>query len=242
MLLFTGRSTGARWRAGRLVVGALVGAAGLVFLAEFAVTMIWQEPFSYFTAHGTQRRLDRQLAALERRAPSPPLGASTYRPGFVAQQQSFMAKRLLRRAGSGSPLGRILIRRMQVRFVFVADTSEDALKRGPGHYQRTVLPGQHGTVGIAGHRTSYGAPFRHIDALRSGDSVVLVMPYGVYTYRVTHHRIVDPAARWVLRTRRHDQLVLTACTPLYSAARRYVVFARLAGYAPRTKAADLPPA
>ena len=105
-----------------------------------------------------------------------------------------------------------------------------------------MLPGQHGTVGIAGHRTSYGAPFRHIDALRSGDSVVLVMPYGVYTYRVTHHRIVDPAARWVLRTRRHDQLVLTACTPLYSAARRYVVFARLAGYAPRTKAADLPPA
>ena len=237
MLLFMGRLTGARWRPGRLVLGAFVGAAGLVFLAEFAVTMIWQEPFSYFTAHGTQRRLDRQLAVLERRAALPAIGASA----FAAQQQSFMAKRLLRRAGSGSPLGRLLIRRIHVRFVFVADTTEDALKRGPGHYQRTVLPGQHGTVGIAGHRTSYGAPFRHIDALRSGDSVVLVMPYGVYTYRVTHHRIVDPAARWVLRTRRHDQLVLTACTPLYSAARRYVVFARLAGFAPRAKGADPPP-
>jgi sortase A len=227
---FARRLPGSRWRP-RLVLAALTGVVGLLLLAEFAVTMVWQEPVSYFTARKTQERLDQQLALLEGRARSSRQRAFLQRPPYVAQQQSFMAERLLRRTPKGSPLGRILIPRIGARSVFVASTTQDALKRGPGHYAKTVLPGQRGTVAIAGHRTSYGAPFRHIDALRSGDRIMLVMPYGVFTYRVTHHRVVDPSARWVLRARRHDQLVLTACTPLHSAARRYVVFARPAGIA-----------
>ena len=68
------------------------------------------------------------------------------------------------------------------------------LRRGPGHYPDTPLPGQRGTVAIAGHRTTYGAPFHDVDDLRRGDAIVLSMPYGRFTYRVQRTRIVAPTA------------------------------------------------
>jgi sortase A len=89
------------------------------------------------------------------------------------------------------------------------------------------MPGLRGTVGVAGHRTTYGAPFRHLDALDDGDHVVVEMPYGRFTYEVESQRIVKPSATWVVKRVGHDRLVLTACHPLYSAAERIVVFARL---------------
>jgi len=84
-----------------------------------------------------------------------------------------------------------------------------------------------GTTAIAGHRTTYLAPFRHIDALRRGDVIVLDMPYGRFTYTVEGHRIVGPTDLGVIDPVGYDRLVLSACTPLYSAAQRIVVFARL---------------
>ena len=101
-----------------------------------------------------------------------------------------------------------------------------SLRKGPGHYPDTAMPGERGTVAVAGHRTTYLAPFRHIDELDRGDRVVISMPYGRFVYRVERTRIVDPTALWVLRRVGYDRLVLTACHPLYSAARRIVVFAR----------------
>ena len=83
------------------------------------------------------------------------------------------------------------------------------------------------TVAIAGHRTTYLAPFRHIDALTSGDRIVLKMPYGRFTYVVQYRKIVLPSALWVTKTMGYDRLVLSACNPLYSAAQRIIVFARL---------------
>jgi sortase A len=88
------------------------------------------------------------------------------------------------------------------------------------------LPGAPGTVGIAGHRTTYGAPFRHVDALRPGDRITVQMPYATITYRVQHLQVVLPTATWVVDRKPYSRLVLTACHPLYSAARRIVVFAR----------------
>jgi sortase A len=82
-------------------------------------------------------------------------------------------------------------------------------------------------VAIAGHRTTYLAPFRHIDELKPGDQIVLRMPYGEFTYIVQFHRIVLPTALWVTKNVGYDRLVLSACNPLYSAAQRIVVFARL---------------
>jgi sortase A len=112
-------------------------------------------------------------------------------------------------------------------FVVVQGVGTSALRKGPGHYSETALPGQRGTVAVAGHRTTYLAPFRTIDRLRRGQPVVIEMPYGRFTYRVERQRIVAPSATEVLRPAGHDRLVLTACHPLYSAAQRIVVFARL---------------
>ena len=127
----------------------------------------------------------------------------------------------------------------------VEGTGTGDLRRGPGHYPDTPLPGARGTVAVAGHRTTYGAPFRRLDQLGRGDRIEMVMPYGRFTYTVERTRIVPPTATWVTTAPRHDRLVLTACHPLYSAAQRIVVFARLStrrarGAAPRPDAASGP--
>ncbi len=87
-------------------------------------------------------------------------------------------------------------------------------------------------MAIAGHRTTYLAPFRHIDALKPGDRILVKMPYAQFTYTVQYHRIVPPTALWVTKNVGYDRLVLSACNPLYSAAQRIIVFARLSNVVP----------
>ena len=82
-------------------------------------------------------------------------------------------------------------------------------------------------MAIAGHRTTYGAPFRNVDKLDPGDRIELRMPYGRFTYRVERTKIVPPTELSVTDRVAHDRLVLSACHPLYSAAQRIIVFARL---------------
>jgi LPXTG-site transpeptidase (sortase) family protein len=114
--------------------------------------------------------------------------------------------------------------------VVVEGTSTEDLKKGPGHYSDTAYPWQRtGRVGIAGHRTTYLHPFWNLDKLRSGDRVRLVTEYGSFDYAVTGSREVLPSAVSVLRATRAPTLVLTACTPRFSAARRLVVFATRVG-------------
>jgi len=110
--------------------------------------------------------------------------------------------------------------------VFVQGTDTLSLEKGPGHYPETLYPGEGGTIGIAGHRTTYLAPFRHIDSMDSGDKIVLEMPYGTIVYRVQKTAIVDPTDVWVVRSVGYERLVLSSCNPLYSAAQRFIVFAR----------------
>jgi len=129
--------------------------------------------------------------------------------------------------GEGKPFGRIKIPSIDADYVVVEGTEEADLERGPGHYPDTALPGQRRTVAIAGHRTTYGAPFNQIDKIEIGDTIVLEMPYGTFTYDVTATRIVDPDQVGIVRDIGHDRLVLTSCHPLYSAAQRYAVFADL---------------
>lgn len=111
------------------------------------------------------------------------------------------------------------------------DTTRD-LDRGPGHYPSTTVPGLGGTVAIAGHRVTpvggrpYG-PFYFIDRLRRGDRIVLTMPYATFVYRVGRHVVVPAAATWFERYAGRERLVLSACTPKFSARFRWVVFARL---------------
>jgi sortase A len=87
-------------------------------------------------------------------------------------------------------------------------------------------------VGIAGHRTTYGAPFRAIDRLRPRQRIAAEMPYGRFVYAVETTRIVRPHEVWVKRRVPHERLILSACHPLYSARERIVVFARLVRVGP----------
>lgn len=133
----------------------------------------------------------------------------------------------LETVGIGSALGRLSIDKIGLDTVFVQGHDDATLRRGPGHYLGTALPGQRGTVGIAGHRTTYSAPFRDLNQLGKGDEIRVDMPYGEFTYAVTGTKIVQPTEVGVLSRTGHDRLVLTACHPLSSSSQRIVVFARL---------------
>lgn len=106
------------------------------------------------------------------------------------------------------------------------------LQRGPGHYPGTALPGEKGNFAVAGHRTTYGAPFFNLDQLRKGDEVLVTSRSGKrYTYRVHSREIVAPSATWVitpdpLKTGKKT-LTLTTCNPRFSNAERLIVFAEL---------------
>jgi LPXTG-site transpeptidase (sortase) family protein len=91
------------------------------------------------------------------------------------------------------------------------------------------LPGEGQLVYVAGHRTTFSAPFSHLDRLRSGDAIAIALPYGTFTYTVTGHRIVTANDIAVLRSHRHEQLILQTCHPRFSATHRYLVFARPKG-------------
>jgi sortase A len=133
------------------------------------------------------------------------------------------------RGHDGQALGRIVIPRFGLSEIFVEGTDYwRSLTKGPGRYAMTSYPGLGRTTAIAGHRTTWSAPFRHIDELRAGDPITLRMPYGTFVYRVQRHEIVDNGDWSIIRPVGYDELVLSACHPLYSAAQRYVVFARLA--------------
>jgi sortase A len=193
---------------------------GLLLVAEATVTVLWQEPFTYLSARGAQKELSAELD----RAPVPAAPGTDRLPALARQAE--------RRADEGDPLGRIVIPEIGAKFVFVSGTRTPDLRKGPGHYDDTALPGEHGTVGIAGHRTTYLAPFRNIDDLDRGDRVELRMPYGRFEYTVAGTKIVSPRDVGVLRHQGGDWLVLTACHPLYSAAKRIVVSARLTSSKP----------
>lgn len=191
--------------------------AGLLLLADVAVTLAWQEPVSALLATREQEALERELDEFLRGyEPSRARASTVPRPGGFRPEH----------AGA---IGRIELPTLGRDYVVVEGTDAATLRKGPGHYPQTALPGQRRTVAIAGHRTTYLAPFRTIDDLERGEPIVLVMPYGRFTYRVGRTRIVEPDALWVTRDVGYERLVLTACHPLYSAAKRIVVFARLAG-------------
>lgn len=135
----------------------------------------------------------------------------------------------------GRAVAILQIPRIDLDVVIVEGTDTDALKKGPGHYLQTAYPWEdHGRVGIAGHRTTYGAPFWSLDRLRPGDPIVLQTEYGAFRYVVTRTAItapsgILPSGRFVLEQTERPTLVLTTCNPRFSASQRLVVFADRVG-------------
>lgn len=188
-------------------VASVMIVSGALLIADAGATLAWQEPISALLA-------DRQQAALGRELERPPERVRRRKPKL------------------GDAVGRIVLPRLDRSYYVVEGTRTGDLRKGPGHYPDTPLPGARGTVGIAGHRTTHGAPFRQIDSLKPRDRVIVEMPDASYVYRVEKTRIVPPSEVSVKRRVGYDRLILSACHPLYSAAKRIVVFARFAGKTP----------
>jgi sortase A len=188
-------------RAALRFVASVLMVSGALLITDAAVTLLWQEPVSAFVAERQQQKLEEAL--------------------FDPPERVVQRKPL-----KGDAIARIRIPAIGLDDYVVEGTDTGSLRKGPGHYPETPLPGDPGTTAIAGHRTTYGAPFREIDKLKRGDRIVLDMPDGRFIYRVTRTKIVDDSDLSVLDRVGYKQLVLSACHPLYSAAQRVIAFAR----------------
>jgi sortase A len=213
-------------------VSSVLIISGLLLVIDAGVTLIWQEPVTAVIGLVKRAEINRRYLSFQ----TAPL-TQVERHALVAlpnlnQRISYLARREQHNVETGDAIGRIMIPRIGASYDVVQGTDTSSLEKGPGHYPGTAFPGLGQTVAIAGHRTTYLAPFRHIDALKPGDRIVLSMPYGSFTYIVQFHRIVLPTALWVTRDVGYDRLVLSACNPLYSAAQRIIIFARLKSVIP----------
>jgi sortase A len=207
-------------------------AVGVLVLADAAMTLLWQEPITALQTKVRQHGLGSDLRKLE--AAGPTRLEARALAGLDSEQRriAFLARSLERRTAAGDAIGRLKIPKLGADFVMVKGSDPSDLRKGPGTYDGTSLPGVGGTSAIAGHRTTYLAPFRHLDDLEPGDKITVEMPYASFTYRVQRTRIVRPDQVSILRDVGYDRLVLSACHPLFSAAQRIVVVSRLTQVVP----------
>src|SRR5580692_11509910 len=128
----------------------------------------------------------------------------------------------------GDPIGDIRIPVIGINQVVVEGTNTPDLRKGPGHYIGTPLPGQGGNASIAGHRTTYGHPFYNLDSVKVGDPIVLTTLQGIFVYDATKSFVVSPSDTSVIRNAFANLLTLTTCNPRFSASTRLIVQAKLA--------------
>jgi sortase A len=206
--------------------------AGALVLADAAATLLWMEPVTALQTSIRQHGLRRDLNALEHRAPTAMEARALAGVTDSDRRIAILARSLQEHTAPGDAIARLKIPRLGADVVVVKGSDPADLRKGPGTFDGTPLPGQHGTTAIAGHRTTYLAPFRHIDDLHPDDKITVEMPYATFVYRVQRTRIVSPQTVKVLRSVGYDRLILSACHPLFSAAQRIVVVARLTSVTP----------
>jgi sortase A len=135
----------------------------------------------------------------------------------------------------GDPIALIKIPKIGVTRTVVEGVSVGELKRGPGHYPETPLPGQAGNAAIAGHRTTYGQPFHNVDKLGNGDQIIITTRQGEFVYEIDRITVVKPSESSVLLPTKdaagnlENRITLTACHPKYSAKQRIIISGLLVG-------------
>jgi sortase A len=129
----------------------------------------------------------------------------------------------------GEAIAVIKLPKINVEKIVVEGVGVPDLKKGPGHYPGTPLPGQPGNAAIAGHRTTYGAPFNQLDKMAVGDPVIISTKQGTFQYDVTELKVIKPSQVEVLDNTQDNRLTLTTCNPRYSATQRLVLTAALKG-------------
>ena len=208
-------------------LGTLLLVIGVGVLAWTAMVFFWKDPFTTaYTAYEQRQlesKLDRRFEAWkpEPRAVRQP---TAHEPRIADVRRE--ARRYRTASHDGDAIAQIDIPRLGLDAVVVNGTEVADLRRGPGRHLESFMPGERKLVYIAGHRTTYAAPFSRIDQLRPGDTVSLKLPYASFVYRVTGHRIVDDNDLSVLDSHGHEELVLQACHPRFFASHRYLVYAQ----------------
>ena len=222
---------------------------GLALMTFGALTLVWaivvwrwEDPFTalytMYEQHGLSQAYDRRVSQFKATAPklvSPTRAASRTANRVLAARLRLeteeraiaaAARRYRLASREGDPLGRIIVPRLGLNMIFLDGTSEWSLAKGPGRDLQTFMPGEGRLVYIAGHRTTFLAPFANINALRPGDTIRLELPYATFVYSVTRHIIVVYNDMAVLRPGTSELLALQACHPRFFATHRYIVYAR----------------
>jgi len=166
------------------------------------------------------------IAVTTSAAPSTPLAPSASEPPVVTT----VAPNKPIVINEGDPIAIIDIPTIGVTKYVVAGVQTADLKKGPGHYPATPFPGELGNASIAGHRTTYGEPFRHLDDLNIGDPIVITDLLGrKFTYLVSNQQVVEATDSWVVATTDPTKaiLTLTTCHPEFSAKQRLIISAEL---------------
>lgn len=218
--------------------GRTLLATGVLVLA-FVAYQLWGTGLHEASAqHDLNSQFDQLLAGETPESSTTttdaPTGPTTTVPAKVAPSEDLATQ-------IGQPIGRIEIPKIHVDKIVVQGVPLVELNRAPGHYPQTPFPGQAGNASIAGHRTTYGAPFANISRLKPGDEIHIQTLQGRFTYRMIWSKIVKPDAMWVLDTDpdHPNTLTLTACHPRYDLTERYIVRAVLEGEpAPRLPGQD----
>ena len=208
-------------------VGTFLLVIGLGVLAWAATVYLWKDPFTTaYTAYEQrklQSKLDRRFDTWQPIRRPASHAAGKRRPKIEDVRRE--ARRFRLESREGDAIAKLKIPRIHLNAVVVNGTGRADLRRGPGRHLESYMPGERELVYIAGHRTTYGAPFGKINEIHPGDLITTELPYATVVYRVTRHRIVDDNDLSVLRTRHHEQLVLQACHPRFFASERYLVYA-----------------
>jgi sortase A len=219
-------------------ISSILILSGLLLLIDGGVTIFWQEPVTAAIGMIQRSSVDKQYLSY-RTAPLTHTQRSALHSLRSARQRiRYLAREDLSRIRGGDAIGTIDIPRIGHTYTLIQGTDTANLEAGPGHYPSTALPGMGQTVAVAGHRTTYLAPFRFINELTRGDRIIVTMPYGRFTYVVQYHRIVLPTDVGVVDDVGHEQLVLSACDPIYSATHRWIVFAKLSSVTPTAVVSD----
>ena len=214
------------------LLGGILAAIGLLTLIWVFVVWRWQDPFTGLYTRWEQHKLAQQLQHELATQPWPKFVRSE---SLAAEARAIelAAARFRRTAKAGQAIGRIIVPRLGLNMVLVNGTDEASLERGPGRDLRSFMPGQTRLIYIAGHRTTFLAPFSRINEIQPGDRIRLDMPYAAFVYRAFRHVIVPAHDLAVLRSPRHELLALQACHPRFFATHRYIVYAHLVAVDPR---------
>jgi sortase A len=213
--------------------GSLLVLGGAALLAWCLCVWLWEDPFTGLYTRYEQRGLARSYDRLEAAYRPRPSAGRTASLAVERRNVAREARRFRAEADRGAAIGRISIPRLGLDMVVVNGTDTGSLKKGPGRDPRTFMPGEGELVYVAGHRTTYSAPFSDIDDLRRGDRVSMRAPYATIVYRVTGHVVVPADDLDRLRSRGREVLALQACHPRFFASHRYIVYATPVELIPR---------